>query len=238
MQLRAVSLAVVALVAVFASGCKTDKPVMSLHQAAATGTLDQLEYHFKAKADLNARDPNGDTPLVLAARGGHVKAVGRLIEHGADVNTKAADGTTPMAAAAGHPQVAALLRENGAKEDPMALVEDVLKSFDVIFALLAEYPDDCDKAMAELEAYMEKEGPRLQALFARLQAMEPGFTTEQRQAFGERMQQRGQALAQKASTVMMQFAQRCPDHMARFAKVLQQLTPKPLPAERAPGVAQ
>lgn len=225
------------LIGLAVSGCDR-QPATSLFEAASAGQLDQLDLHFKAGTDVNARDENGDTPLVLAARGGHVKAVGRLIEHGADVNAKAADGTTPMAASTGHPQVAALLAENGAKDDPMALIDGTLKSFDVMFALLAEYPDDCDKAMGALEDYLDENGARLQDTFSRLQAMEADLTPEQKQEFAQRMNERAQSIAQKAVKVMTQFGQKCPDHMARFAMAIQKLTPTPKPAERPLGVAE
>ncbi len=143
MKKLVLSLALVACL----GGCK-DKPSMSIHAAARSGNLQQFEKHFKAGTDLDGLDEDGNSPLVLAAQQGHTKAVGRMIERGADVNMKTRDGTTPLFVAAGHPRVAALLEENGAREDPMMLLDRMLKAFDVLFALLAEYPDDCDKALA------------------------------------------------------------------------------------------
>lgn len=59
----------------------------------------------------------GYTPLFFAARDNHEPFAGLLIEHGADVNAAAEDGSTPLklAEAAGHREMVQLLRSNGAR---------------------------------------------------------------------------------------------------------------------------
>jgi len=49
--------------------------------------------------DLNARDAQGRTALILAIQYGHVDAVKMLLDHGANPNTPDSHGVTPLAAA-------------------------------------------------------------------------------------------------------------------------------------------
>jgi ankyrin repeat protein len=52
------------------------------------------------RADVNAKDNNGVTPLLVAAHWGHRDVAELLLAHGADVNAKDTDGNTPLHVAA------------------------------------------------------------------------------------------------------------------------------------------
>jgi ankyrin repeat protein len=60
--------------------------VSDLFTAARRGDVDTLNRLLSEGADPNARDANGDTPLMLAAAGGHEPVVRHLLKYGADVN--------------------------------------------------------------------------------------------------------------------------------------------------------
>ena len=71
-------------------------------------------------ADVNARGPNGQTPLHEASENVMLEAVRLLLEHGADVEAKDNHGQTALQFAAfaarhGYDEVVKLLREYGAK---------------------------------------------------------------------------------------------------------------------------
>lgn len=58
-----------------------------VHHAAAKNNMPLLEHLFlKYKADLNAGDINGSSPLHLAARNGHIQAMTMLLDHHADIS--------------------------------------------------------------------------------------------------------------------------------------------------------
>lgn len=59
------------------------KPV-NLLAAAARGDADTVAAAVRAGADLEQRDANGRTPLLLAAAADHVAAARVLVKHGAD----------------------------------------------------------------------------------------------------------------------------------------------------------
>lgn len=69
-----------------------------------------------AGAPINARSACRDSPLLMAAYGGHLAAVRLLLNRGADKETAAVDGSTPLhaAAMAGHDECCVALLEAGA----------------------------------------------------------------------------------------------------------------------------
>jgi len=86
--------------------------------AARAGNRDDLERALDAGFDLERRDPDGLTLLMLAAVGGHVEVVAVLINRGADVLARSEDDNAfdafMMACAEGHTAVAQLLLDSGA----------------------------------------------------------------------------------------------------------------------------
>jgi ankyrin repeat protein len=68
-------------------------------------------------ADLEAKSPNGQTPLLLATEKGHEAVVKLLLEKGADLEAKDKDSRTPLlwAAVNGHEAAVKLLLEKGAQ---------------------------------------------------------------------------------------------------------------------------
>ena len=70
------------------------------------------------KADANAKNNDGDTPLHLAAMEGNVDLAKLLLANKAEVNAKDNIGWTPLhfAAVKGHKDVVELLRQHGGHE--------------------------------------------------------------------------------------------------------------------------
>lgn len=91
----------------------------ALHEAAATGDAQACEYILLS----DESDPDGEdwdwgkrTPLHVAAAGGHVACVEKLLEHGADGEMRMAGGWTPAHCAAekGNVEILQVLVDNGA----------------------------------------------------------------------------------------------------------------------------
>ena len=80
-------------------------------QGLITGQLEAV-HKLVAEARVNSRNAKGDTPLHLAAAGGHLHLCNELFEAGADVSLKNDGGQTSaeMAAEAGQWQLAEMLR--------------------------------------------------------------------------------------------------------------------------------
>lgn len=90
--------------------------ITPLALACINGSAAVVEKLLQAGADLNAA-PNGEPPLMLAARTGDFETVKLLLTHGAAVNAKETErGQTALmwAVAEANPTVAKLLIENGA----------------------------------------------------------------------------------------------------------------------------
>ena len=92
--------------------------------AAAENNAAAIRVLVGAGADIHAKSTSGTfTPLLFAVRGGHVEAARALLETGADVNERLADGMSALVLAIynAHYELAAFLLDRGA--DPNAAAQ-------------------------------------------------------------------------------------------------------------------
>ncbi len=68
----------------------------ALHYAAAIGDNDIVKLLLDKSADLDASSPNKTTPIMMAARGGHIYTVKALLDAGADATLKNDVGMTAI----------------------------------------------------------------------------------------------------------------------------------------------
>jgi ankyrin repeat protein len=73
----------------------------ALHTAASLGDADMLQLLLEHKADLNATDKAGFTPLLNAVERGHMAIVEILVQQGANLNARAREDRCAFALAAG-----------------------------------------------------------------------------------------------------------------------------------------
>ena len=87
-----------------------------LRDAAARGDAEAVRGALEDGADLEARDDQGRTPLLIATHGNNVDAARELIEAGADVNAKDAmqDSAYLYAGARGLDEILAMTLAHGA----------------------------------------------------------------------------------------------------------------------------
>jgi len=97
---------------------ETTPPVVSIHEAAAGGDIEQIKSLISGGADVNAKDNNGSTPLHYAVILANMDVIKLLISNGADVNAKDKEGRTPLSWAKDleNNELVDLLRKHGAKE--------------------------------------------------------------------------------------------------------------------------
>ncbi len=63
--------------------------IYSRHAASSYGHCDLIEFLLQKGADVNIRDPDGDTPLLVVEE---PEALGKLLSHGADIHAVNNDG--------------------------------------------------------------------------------------------------------------------------------------------------
>ena len=85
-------------------------------EAVRRGDADVMRDLLSRGIDPNARDPHGQTGLMLAAHAGHLAAVQLLVDHRVDLNVTAKFGLSAvmLAVTAGHKEIAWLLARAGA----------------------------------------------------------------------------------------------------------------------------
>ncbi len=83
---------------------------------SSKGNLVVARLLIKKGADVNAKNNDGETALMLASLNGNFEAANLLIEKGADVNAKSNKGKTALEYSFLDTRMAELLRKAGAKE--------------------------------------------------------------------------------------------------------------------------
>ena len=92
----------------------------ALHLAAELADIDLIEVLLTHGADVDARDADGRTPLIIASEWGATGAAARLLEHGAAVDSKdqlRQQTALHRAAENGHVEVVQKLLDHGAPVD-------------------------------------------------------------------------------------------------------------------------
>jgi ankyrin repeat protein len=89
-----------------------------LHHAAFNGRDAVVRELLARKADVNARNHGGLTPLHDCVHRGTIESAVMLLEHGASLTARNNEGQTPLAyaLAKNQPEMAELLRQRGAQE--------------------------------------------------------------------------------------------------------------------------
>lgn len=86
-----------AVEALLKKGAEVNRPGWTaLHYAAAVGAEDIVQLLLDHSAYIDAASANGTTPLMMAARGGHIYTVKLLHDSGADATLKNALGMTAI----------------------------------------------------------------------------------------------------------------------------------------------
>ncbi len=100
------------------SGAQLDASALLL-KAATLGVTDRdtVKFLVEAGADLEQRNADGDTALLISIRQDNHRLASHLVNRGADVNARAADGRSALMLARqlGYPELISLLQRQGAQ---------------------------------------------------------------------------------------------------------------------------
>ncbi|KAK6513075.1 hypothetical protein TWF506_009238 [Arthrobotrys conoides] len=88
-----------------------------LHQAVGSGKAEIVQYLLDKGAEVDAKDLDGWSAIMLAAQEGNCNIIQVLVDAGANVNSEANSGATALfiAAQQGHTAVVKVLLDNGAR---------------------------------------------------------------------------------------------------------------------------
>ncbi len=107
------------IAAVLIVGCGNSQADFALSQAVFKRDIAAAKQAIDDGADVDGKDRNRSTHLLLAASKGDKETADLLIANGADVNAKDDVGQTPLDLAIDfdEPQTAALIRKHGGKTE-------------------------------------------------------------------------------------------------------------------------
>ncbi len=95
------------------------EPTALLLKAASAGVTDRdiIRFLIERGADTEQRNPDGNTPLLIAIRDNNHRLAAHLVQQGADVNAQTAQGESALALAGrlGEQDLISLLRRQGAR---------------------------------------------------------------------------------------------------------------------------
>jgi ankyrin repeat protein len=92
-----------AVEALLAKGAEVNHPGWTaLHYGAAVGNNDIVRILLEKSAYIDAESPNKTTPIMMAARGGHINTVKLLLDQGADATLKNERGMNAIDFAKNH----------------------------------------------------------------------------------------------------------------------------------------
>jgi uncharacterized protein len=119
-----------------------------LLEASAAGDLSRVKTLLAAKTNVNAKDQQGYTALIVASSNGYLEVVRALPAEGADVNAEAANGTAlTIASQKGSLEVVRVLLAAGADVNAKAFNGETATSLakkgghpDVVQLLEASHP--------------------------------------------------------------------------------------------------
>ena len=122
--------------------CRTNHSVAEM---AASGNIEKIRELIKAGADVNEKNSNGSTALMIAAGTGNIDMIKVLIDAKADVNAKSNDGFTALMGAIRSAQLDAVKYLNAVKYLIEAKADVNAKTSDgytaLMFASSDIYPD-------------------------------------------------------------------------------------------------
>lgn len=106
-----------------------NRPTINIHRAVEIGDLDQLERNLYWGADVNAKGPEGLTPLHKAAQKGSLVISRILVTQGADLSALDPQGHSPLVKSliARNPLLADYLVKQGAKLDANAVLHETAR---------------------------------------------------------------------------------------------------------------
>lgn len=131
-------------------------PRNKLHVAADYGSLtDTKAILSRGSIDVNQVDPDGWTPVMVAAERGFASIVRVLVDNGADVSTQAREGTTALISSAQRGHLAVVQTLLAGKANPRAATHEGFTALHVaasdghsrVVKALLEAGADCDQRM-------------------------------------------------------------------------------------------
>lgn len=119
--------------------------------SAKIGNLNYLKRCIDAGANIETKNINGMTPLIVATENRNMAAIVYLLDSGADINASDDQGWTPLfwAASAGNLKIFKLLFERGANVFHKDMINQMATFYAVHHRHILDFIDPYLKAVAE-----------------------------------------------------------------------------------------
>lgn len=98
--------------------------------------------------------------------------------------------------------------------------EQMMGHMKTIFKLIKDNTAECDKAVAEVKSYTEKNKADLEGIAKALKEMEAKMSEEEKKAYEEKMKKHAEEMVKESMAVMMDFGTKCPQQMQQIGEAM------------------
>jgi predicted nucleic acid-binding Zn-ribbon protein len=98
--------------------------------------------------------------------------------------------------------------------------EAMVKHMTAMIKVIKDNKDDCDKIVAELEAYSSKHKEEIQQIVKAGKEMEGKMSDKEKEEYAAKLMKKMEPIIKDSMSIMMEVSQKCPEHSAKISAAM------------------